>query len=67
MEVHVAPGSAPVLTAADDLRRFSVMAAATPDAQPALAEALAGVLAFEGAGPCLGVGRLADRRIGAGR
>jgi hypothetical protein len=46
MEVQIAPGQAPRLTGVDDLKRFSVVAAAD---QAALADlALDGVLAFEG-------------------
>ncbi|MEO3470641.1 hypothetical protein AAFN86_02160 [Roseomonas sp. CAU 1739] len=49
MEVHVAPGQAARLTEVEDLRRFSVIVAAAPDALPALAEALRGVIDFQGA------------------
>ncbi|GGJ08202.1 hypothetical protein [Neoroseomonas lacus] len=49
MEVHVVPGQAPRLAEADDLRRFSVIAAAGPEALPLLADALRGVLDFDGA------------------
>lgn len=49
MDVHLAPGQAPRLAEADDLRRFSVIAAGGPEALPPLAEALRGVVAFDGA------------------
>lgn len=49
MEVHIAPGQAPRLAEADDLRRFSVIAAASPEALPSLADALREVLDFDGA------------------
>lgn len=48
MDVHVAPGEVPRLAEVDDLRRFSVIAASSPDERQALAEALYGVLAFDG-------------------
>jgi hypothetical protein len=48
MEVHLAPGEPARLTEPTDLRRFSVIVAATPEALPALAEALRGVVDFEG-------------------
>ncbi|MBR0680266.1 hypothetical protein GXW74_07195 [Roseomonas eburnea] len=50
MEVHVIPGEAPRLAEAADLRRFSVIVAAQPEALPALAAAHGGMLDFEGSG-----------------
>lgn len=47
MEVHLAPGQPARLTAVEDLRRFSVIVAAAPDALPALAAALRGVVEFQ--------------------
>lgn len=48
MEVHLAPGQPPRLTEPTDLRRFSVIVAATPEALPTLAEALHGIVDFDG-------------------
>ncbi|MBR0665065.1 hypothetical protein GXW71_11940 [Roseomonas hellenica] len=48
MEVHVAQGQAPVLVEPDDLRRFRVVAAASPDQLPGLATELGGVVDFSG-------------------
>lgn len=48
MEVHVARGQAPVLVEPDDLRRFRVVAAASPDQLPGLAAELGGVVDFSG-------------------
>lgn len=50
MDVHLAPGQPPRVTAPDDLRRFQVVVAAERSALPQLAEALRGVLEFEGDG-----------------
>lgn len=50
MEVHIAPGLPARLAQAEDLRRFSVIAADGPDALPDLAAALQGVFVFEGTG-----------------
>ncbi len=49
MDVQLTPGEPPRLAEADDLRRFSVNVAASPDTLPALAEALGGTVAFDGA------------------
>ncbi|NMJ43614.1 hypothetical protein GWK16_20375 [Roseomonas sp. JC162] len=46
MEVHIAPDQPPRLTAVEDLKRFSIVAAADPAALADLA--LDRVLAFEG-------------------
>lgn len=48
MEVHLAPGRPARLTEATELHRFSVIVAAAPEALPALAEALCGIIDFEG-------------------
>lgn len=50
MEVHLAPGEPARLMEVDNLRRFSVIVSASPDALAALAEALDGVVAFDGEG-----------------
>lgn len=50
MEVRLTPGQAPALIDPDDLRRFSVVAAATPDALPDFIETCRGVLDFDGEG-----------------
>lgn len=48
MEVHLAPGQPARLAEPKDLRRFSVIIAATPEVLPALAEALRGIVDFDG-------------------
>jgi len=50
MEVHLAPGQSPALTDPDDLRRFSVVAAAPASALPELVAASQGALDFDGDG-----------------
>jgi hypothetical protein len=48
MDVHLVPGEPARLTEPTDLRRFSVIVAAAPQALPALEEALRGTVDFEG-------------------
>ncbi|MBW6398753.1 hypothetical protein KPL78_12890 [Roseomonas sp. HJA6] len=48
MEVHLAPGQPARLTDVDDLRRFSVIMAGSQEGLASLAEALHGIVAFEG-------------------
>ena len=49
MDVHLAPGQPARLTDVEDLRRFSVIATGGPEALPALAEALRGIIDFQDA------------------
>lgn len=48
MEVHLAPGQPARLSEVEDLRRFSVIVAASQDAVAALAEAVRDIIDFQG-------------------